>query len=200
MPGPVQVALGHQLEHRIDRLRGDPGGLVQAPRVDPAHAAPGPGYRGERRPAPRVPVAGRVGDQIAVAVQQRVVHGPPVDGHRVDRDPRTVRGRGPQPGADPGEQRASVPAQHAADQSRLVGETMDLPEAETPVRSVSDDDPSAGAAQIDGRDPDRVHRRNPAVTPESTGICSPVVKDRSPAVRATTAAATWLGRTSRIGG
>ena len=193
VPGPVQVTLGHQLEHGIDRLRGDPGRLVQARRVDAVHAAPGAGDRGERRPGPGIAVAGRVGDQAAVLVEQPVVDGPPVDGHRVDR---AVRARGPQPVADPGEQRAGVPAQHAAHGPGLVGEAVHLPEAETTLRSASNDDPPAGGAQIDRRDPDPAHRRNPAATPESTGMCIPVVRDRSPAVRANTAAATCSGSTS----
>ena len=136
VPGPVQVALGHQLEHRVDRLRGDPGRLVQARRVDAAHA--GAADRGERRAGPRVPVAGRVGDQLAVAVQQPVVHRPPVDANGIDVPGRT------QPVEDPGEQRAGVPAQHAAHGPGLVREPVHLAEAETPARSVSKDNPPAG--------------------------------------------------------
>src|SRR6266516_7038595 len=40
-------------------------------------------------------------------------------------------------------------------------------------------------------------RRNAAATPASTGMCSPVVRESSPAVSTSTAAATCSGRTSR---
>jgi hypothetical protein len=126
------------------------------------------GDGGEGRPGAGIPVTGRVDDQLAVAVEQPVVHGPPVDRHRVDPDL-------PEPVADAGQQRAGVPAQHAADRPRPVREPVHHAEAETTFRSVSNDHPPAGGAEIDGRDPDRPHRRNPAATPESTGTCSPVV-------------------------
>ena len=42
------------------------------------------------------------------------------------------------------------------------------------------------------------HRRKAAATPESTGMCSPVVCDRSPPMSANTAAATCSGRTSLL--
>ena len=58
----------------------------------------------------------------------------------------------------------------------------------------AEDHPAAGGAEINRGQADRAldprpatalgHRRNAAATPESTGMCRPVVCDRSPAVRA----------------
>ena len=56
--------------------------------------------------------------------------------------------------------------------------------------------PAPGGAEVDRGDGG--HRKNAAATPASTGMCSPVVRDSSPAVSTNTAAATCSGRTSRL--
>src|SRR5699024_12120891 len=65
--------------------------------------------------------------------------------------------------------------------------------------------PARGRTQIARRDGQLpvepvhgAHRRNAAATPASTGTCRPVVWERSPAVSANTALATFAGSTSRL--
>ena len=53
--------------------------------------------------------------------------------------------------------------------------------------------PAASLTVVGG---DSAHRRNAAATPESTGMCSPVVCARSPPASTKTAAATCSGSTS----
>ena len=115
------------------------------------------------------------------------------------------RGRGPQPGQDLGVQPQDVPVQRARRaRPGRCGNRCDLVQLQLAGPDPADHDPAAGGAEVDRGDADasplagRPHRRNAAATPASTGMCSPVVRDSSPAVSANTAAATCSGRTSRL--
>src|SRR5690606_573326 len=91
-----------------------------------------------------------------------------------------------------------VPVQRAACPYRAVVEAVYLGEVQPVAVDVHDHDPPACGAEVDRRDRDPAHRRNAAATPESTGISSPVVWDRSPATSTYTALATCSGSTSRF--
>ena len=89
----------------------------------------------------------------------------------------------------------------AAQPHRLVGEPVHLGQVERARPDPAEHDPAAGRAQVDRGDRPstrRAHRRNAAATPASTGMCRPVVCDRSPPVSAKTALATCSGSTSRL--
>ncbi len=86
--------------------------------------------------------------------------------------------------------------------NRVVGEPLDDLEAHRAVADMTDDDATAGRAEVDCRDSSSAHgaayRRNAAATPESTGMCSPVVRLSSGPVSTYTASATFSGTTSRL--
>ena len=112
---------------------------------------------------------------------------------------------------DLGPQRIDVPAQvtFALDQEVLEavrGDQLDPPLGHDPEHH-----PARGRAEVDRGDGERslrvpggralqggAHRRNAAATPASTGTWRPVVWERSPAVSANTALATFSGSTSRF--
>src|SRR3712207_7836367 len=65
----------------------------------------------------------------------------------------------------------------------------------TLFRSATEHDPAAGGAEVDGGQSQGLgsaaaagsrHRRKAAATPESTGMCRPVVRESSPPVRTNT--------------
>jgi len=132
-----------------------------------------------------------------------------VDSPRVDADAEQA-GLGPdglaQSFEDVAVELKGVPVQAVGGAHRLVGEPVHDLDVE-PVRSdPAEDDAAAGGAEVDGRDGTAgrgpgvvvVHRRKAAATPASTGMCSPVVWERSAEQSAKTALATCSGRTSRL--
>ncbi len=148
-----------------------------------------------------VAVRVRVVDQLALRVQQPVVDGPRVDPDPVDR---AARGGEPQTDehltTDPGD----VPAQGAVVVPHgTVGKPVHLLELQqVGVHGhAGDHHPTGRGAQVDRDDPHgrgTAHRRNAAATPASTGMCSPVVCDRSLLHSTKTALAMFSGSTSRL--
>ena len=190
LPGPGRRG---ELIDRVERQLLDPGHRVQLGRADPR------GYLAGDPVGPAVAVVHRVAQQRAVRAEQAVVHGP-----RVDADAGQVRapGRGAQPGQHVRVQPEDVPVQRAQHPDRLVAEPVRLAQPQRARPGPAGHHPAAGRAEIDRGDRHLPHgcprrqRRNAAATPASTGISSPVVRVRSPAVSAITAAATCSGSTS----
>ena len=144
-----------------------------------------------------VAVVHRGAEQRAVGVEQAVVDGPGVDADAVHLARLT------QSGEDLAVEPDDVPVQGVADAHRAVAEAVHLGELETcrPAHPRPDDPPGRGA-EVDGGDGDavggRAHRRKAAATPASTGMCRPVVCDRSAEQSTKTALATFSGSTSRL--
>ncbi len=69
---------------------------------------------------------------------------------------------------------------------------------DTAAVDVTDDDSAARRAEVDRSDTPRTHRRKAAATPASTGMCRPVVCEKSDVQIAYTAFATFSGTTSRL--
>ena len=185
----LQVGLGRQLVDGVDRddLQAVDG--VEPGRLDLlVHLL-------DRRLAARVAVGVRVAAQPTVRVEQAVVHAP-----RVDRETGQHVGLAhgsSQAGEDVLVQPQHVPVDAVGQPDRAVAEPVDLGQLEGVGSDAAEHDPAAGRPEVDrGEGEIGVHRRNAAATPESTGMCSPVVWDRSPPVRANTASATCSGRTS----
>src|SRR4029079_9970971 len=101
---------------------------------------------------------------------------------------------GAQPGQDVGVKAEHVPVEPVRQSYRAVAEPVDLGQREVLPPDLADDHTCDRRPEVDRGQRD--HRRNAAATPESTGMCSPVVCARSPAVSAKTAAATCSGSTS----
>ena len=143
----------------------------------------------------RVAVAVGVAEQLAVTVQQAVVHGP-----GVDADPVQL------PGArhlgDTGEHLAvdaeHVPEERAADRDAAVGEAVHLLQGEVPRTDAGGHHTAARRPEVDGREAQGRHRRKAAATPASTGMCSPVVWLSWSVQRTKTALAMLSGSTSRL--
>src|SRR5699024_2515050 len=97
------------------------------------------------------------------------------------------------------EKGGDIPTQRSAVVSGLVGEPVHLTQHHAVGTHLRADHSAGGGAQIDGGEDAgaRHQRRNAAATPESTGMCRPVVWLRSSPASATTAAATCSGSTSR---
>ena len=194
-------ALGLELEHGVERQVLHAGDPVELRRRDPGVHA-----RHRRLGAP-VAVRNRLGEQRAVRVEQAVVDRPRVD---ADRRQRPRLARGPEAVEDRVEQRGEVPAQGAVGvghgpvrEPGDLGERHDRAVVAVGAAHLAPDHPAAGRTEVDGRERrDRCglgrhrQRRNAAATPESTGMCRPVVCDRSPAASANAAAATCSGSTS----
>ena len=209
--------LGGELVDRVDGQLLDPGHRVQVRRRDlgqhVAHHAVGPA----------VPVVHRVAEQGPARAEQAVVHAPRVDA-RAGQLERA--GRRAQPVQHPAVQAQDVPVQRAQHPDRRVREPVRLVQLElargrptwptmtrppdaprstaataapafAALRSVAPRRPGTRAAAATPAAPGP-QRRNAAATPASTGMCSPVVRARSPPVSATTAAATCSGSTSRF--
>ena len=84
------------------------------------------------------------------------------------------------------------------DGDRAVWEPSNLLGPNAVTAHVTDDHSTASSAEIDRGDVPRAHRRNAAATPASTGMCSPVVWEKSDVQMANTAFATFSGTTSRL--
>ena len=186
----LQVGFGRQLVDGVDRddLQAVDG--VEPGRLDLlVHLL-------DRRLAARVAVGVRVAAQPPVRVEQAVVDAPRVD-PETDQHVGPAHGF-PQAGEDVLVEAEDVPVRAVGQPDRAVAEPVDLGQLHRVRPHVTEDDPSAGGAEVDRREGDgRAHRRKAAATPESTGTCRPVVCDRSPPVRANTASATCSGSTSR---
>ena len=150
----------------------------------------------DARRGPPVAIGIRFSDERAVGVDEAVVHTPAIDPDA--RDPGATRGRLSEAFDHFVTELGTRPAQPGARRDRAVGEAMDLLEAQLVRPDMTDDDATARGPQVDGGDRAAGHRRNAAATPASTGMCRPVVWDRSPPTNAKTAAATCSGKTSRL--
>nr|BFF15039.1 hypothetical protein GCM10025699_63420 [Microbacterium flavescens] len=118
--------------------------------------------------------------------EQRVVDGPRVDADR-DQVGLVAHGGGEPRGDRPPEaedvpvqadptRASSAPALGHGD--RVVREPGDVPQPDAVAVGPAEHDPAARRAEVDGRDRP-AHRRKAAATPASTGMCSPVVCEKS---------------------
>ena len=197
------LGLGGELEERVERLRLDAGGREQ---VFGAHLREGFRFGVG---AARVAVADGVGDQVPRGVDEAVVDRPGV------HPDRGGVAEGAEPVEDARPQAEDVPVQASAHGDGAVGEPGDLCEVDpVPVQAGGHDAPR-GRPEVDrrhhsgaftpARGSERLggatgagHLRNPCGLPESTGMCTPVVKPRSGPTSAYTASATVEGSTSRL--
>ena len=165
----------------------------------------------DHRVGAAVPVGDRLGQQPAIVVEQAVVDRPGVDadGLHAAGNARASFGK---PDEDllvnsPVRSQRRCPSRFAGP----VGESgAPIVQLDAGARRPARHHPAARCADVDraehawfapGRSGDAIlftHRRKAAATPESTGMCSPVVRDSSPPVSANTASATWSGSTSRL--
>ena len=107
------------------------------------------------------------------------------------------RMQSPQPDQDVLVEPEHVPVEAVGQPDRAVAEPVRLVQLQPAVADPAEHHPAAGRPQIDRGQREVGHRRNAAATPESTGMCSPVVCERLPPVSANTASAMCSGSTSR---
>lgn len=145
-----------------------------------------------------VSIRHRIGQQIAVGVEQAVVDPPGVDSDRLNlgipcgKQTDAVLHLRPK--------HLDVPAQMAAALDHAVGEPVDQFEPDGLPFDKASHHPPARRAEVDrGDDPSRhrPYRRKAAATPESTGTIRPVVWENSEEASTATALATCSGSTSR---
>ena len=91
-----------------------------------------------------------------------------------------------------------VGAEPAGNEPDLGAPRIDPPQAGEPLDGVRSCAGGGGGHGLSAPSVRRDQRRKAAATPASTGMCMPVVCDRSPPVSANTAAATCSGSTSRL--
>ena len=182
--GLGQAAVGGELVERVEGQVLQAVAPVELLRADQV----GDGGRTLRRP-PLVAVVERLPEEPAVA-QPAVVDGPGVDADRGERPLGVRRG---QAGDRVVDQRRDVPVQAVLGAHRFVGEPRGGGQPQRVGTHLADHHPAAGGAQVDGREP---HRRNAAATPESTGMCRPVVRESSGEQSTNTAWAQCSGSTS----
>ncbi len=141
----------------------------------------------------------RVTQELRVPVKEPVINAPAVDASGIEgadgflSQPESVE--------QAAKQRQHVPLQHASGPDRDVRKAVHEPERQPVGRAAPGNHAATRSTKVDGSDGGAAaarHRRNAAAIPASTGTCSPVVCDRSPAVSANTAAATCSGSTSRL--
>src|SRR6266508_718760 len=178
------------LEYRVQRQKLDAGHGVQ---LRGRHCGK---HLGHHTVGTRVAVVYRVAEQSAVFVEQAVVNGPRVHPDGIQAPVRRGESGRAQAVEHTPIQAQDVPVQCAADRHGHVVEAGDLVQAQRVWRDLGEHHPATGRTEVDGREGS--HRRNAAATPASTGMCRPVVCERSPAVSANTAAATCSGSTSRL--
>src|SRR5690606_33114773 len=130
--------------------------------------------------------------------QQTVVDRPRVDADALDRG--LTAHRVGEARHDTVEEGVEIPVQAVLVLDRSVGEARDELQVDPSLVDPADHDPAAGRAQVDGSERARArgHRRKAAATPESTGMCRPVVRESSGPVSTYTASATFSGTTSRL--
>jgi hypothetical protein len=138
--------------------------------------------RVQRLGRPRVPLVAVVErhPEHRAAPQQRVVDGPRVDADRGDLVDLT------EPGEHAAVELDDVPVQSVGERDGPVREPRDLPHPHLALADLAENHPARGRPEVDGGDPHGVrrhhetaYRRNAAATPESTGRCTPVVRESS---------------------